>query len=529
MKRRTFVHGLGLGVAGAMIGLPRTAQAAWGDVPASVWATATPAQKVLEIHLAGGMAPWESFYYRPAAGSTTRGFDPEVSGLVWNGDPTCSGGPSGLVSQFLANDAKGKPVHLGPFARPLWRSDISSRMRVVVMRHNFPPHEAAIPYALAGHQLGRANFCGLGVPVQRRARDLDAAHALPWSYCLVPPSAATNPVFAALDTIGNHPGNAKPVKITIGPGAAGFLASLDRPMPDGADGLIDQYRAQYAGWLMVPGPGAQTRSRAFEDYASSVANLFKAPQLKTLLNGLTFTPGTAPFCSREASEAGFLSGNNFAGTAIRAAAHLLTRTGLDEARYVGIIDGGLQDNVLPYDVHEVFQARRTSSNLWDTLSSLAAVIRNPAAPSPDDANKIDLDTTVIVIKTEFGRTPYRSQGGAPNLGSDGRDHWTEGFAHVIIGGPIHTAGVVGSIADGPVPDPGTGLPSAAGPAGRAERGAPVDFFHKTEDNQCAVLLAAGIDPFADGNFQLGELSPRLQAGSHLDSAIKIRQIILGVP
>jgi hypothetical protein len=517
----------GLGAAALSLGWPRIARGAWGDIPGGVWSGVAPATKVLEIHLAGGMAPWESFYYRPDPGGKTRGFDADVTTLAWNA--ACPGTPGGLATQLLANDEKTKPVHLGPFAKPLWRSDLRSRMRVVVMRHNLPPHEAAIPYALSGHLLGRPNFCGLGVPIQRRARALDTAgsHPLPYSYCLLTPNAAGSPLFTALDTIGAHPGNAKPLRVTVGPSAGDFIASLNRDVASGADDLLRQYRAQYQRWIVLPGSEQPTRSRAFQDYASSVEGLFSSAQLTSVLTAAPLVTALTPFCSREAGEAAFINATSFGATAIRAAAYLLTRTGDQEARYVGIIDSGLQDVVLPYDVHDNSvlgpQARCTSSNLWDTLSALASVIRDPANPSPDDANKIDLATTVIVIKTEFGRTPFRSNSDAPSAGSDGRDHWPDGFVNVILGGPITTVGVVGSILDG--------VPASVAEfstKGVGEPGMPYDFFHKPEDIQCAVLLACGIDPFGDGNFQLGELSPRLQAASHEAAMAKLRTTILGV-
>src|SRR5262249_50314566 len=125
MRRRTFLKAVGVGAAGAALGVPRFASAAWGDLPGGV--LPAPAQQVLEIHLSGGMAPWESFYFRPDRGGKTRGFDAEVGALAWN--PACAGTPSGIATQPLANDEQAKPIHLGPFAKPLWRNDIRSHMR----------------------------------------------------------------------------------------------------------------------------------------------------------------------------------------------------------------------------------------------------------------------------------------------------------------------------------------------------------------------------------------------------------------
>ena len=156
--RRQFLKAAGsataaMGLSGAF---PRLAHAAvWGDVPPSLWPS-PPDLKVLEIHLLGGVAPFESFYFRPPLGVRTRGFDAEIAGLTWN-TPTCPNTPSGLESQipfsalpFFANDSNTKEIRLGPFAKPLWRTDIFNRMRVIVLSHNLLPHEAAIPFALTG-------------------------------------------------------------------------------------------------------------------------------------------------------------------------------------------------------------------------------------------------------------------------------------------------------------------------------------------------------------------------------------------
>lgn len=534
MKRRSFLKAAAAGAGAAAVGWPGLASAAWGDITtSSFWpAGVNPAQKVLEIHLWGGMAPWESFYFRPDPPDKTRGFDADVSALLWNAG--CPNPPSGLASQALANDSNGKPVHLGPFAKPLWRSDIRSRMRVLVLGHDLAPHEAAIPYSLAGHRLGRPNFSGLGAPLQRRGRELSGgSHPLPFSYCLVPPLAVSVPYFAAMDATGGHPGDSKPIVVTTGAGTAAFVANLDRSTFAPGNALIDQYRQQYRRWLIAPGKTAPVRSIAYQDYAASVDSLFLAPQLSTLMAGAPLTTSPTAYCSREPS-APFDTGSDFSAAAIRAAAYLLTRPAAQQARYVLVVDGGMQNQGFAYDVHSAPgapQVRETSSHLWSLLSALESVIRDPANPTPADSEKLSLDDTLIVIKTEFGRTPYRSLGGVPcppgipatpaspgmpcppNT-SNGRDHWPEGYVNVLIGGPISTAGVVGSIADG----------GPSGDQGKAE----VGHRYKPEDVQCAALLAAGIDPFADGNFQQGELTPSLQGGDHDATRVNLRQTLLGV-
>lgn len=518
MKRRALLKKVGIGIAGLGAGLFSTAaDAAWGDQPTGFWpAGSSPVRSILEIYLWGGMAPWETFYYRPVGG-TTRGFDTDVSTLTWNG--ACPGTPAGLVSQLLDNDSAGKAVHLGPFAKPLWRADILARLRVIVMQHDVPVHEFAIPYALGGRRLGKPGACGLGAPMQRRARVLDPmnTHPLPFSYCMLPDAAIGSAFFNVVDAVGDHPGNSKPVIIPIGLGTAAFVANLNRAVGAGADPVLTQYRAQYAARLVPSGATGRARSEAFSDYDSSVSSLFAAPSLAGLLGLAPLTAGAAQFCSSDTG-ATFQSGQHFAGTALQAAAFLLNNpTPAQKANYVCVVDGGLNNLGFAYDVHNTHQAQRTSSNIWETLAALASIIRVPA--DPPDPLKIDLNDTMVLIRTEFGRTPYRSLGGTVNATSNGRDHWPDAYVSVLIGGPIQTKGVVGSIADG-TPASGTGTGE-----GKAEAG----MNYKPQDIQAAALLAAGIDPFADGNLPVGDLTPSLFAATHLQASINIRQTILGVP
>src|SRR5262249_12404436 len=267
-SRRTFLKTAGAATALGLSGLwPRPAHATWGDIPPTIWPS-PPDLKVLEIHLAGGMAPFESFYFRPSPGPQTRGFDSEIGSLVWNG--ACANTPSpGLqTSPMFANDANTKEILLGPFAKPLWqRSDIFDRLRVVVLSYNLLPHEAATPFALTGLRLGNPNQASLGAAIAHRYV-VTAPRALPYAYGLIPDSLASagfiaNPVGA----VGRHPGAARPLVLKIGPGFATFLSQLQRAnMSAAKDTLLAQYREQYRDWLRFQGGGAATRSGAYRDY-----------------------------------------------------------------------------------------------------------------------------------------------------------------------------------------------------------------------------------------------------------------------
>jgi hypothetical protein len=506
------------GATTAAVGLfPRRAYAApvWGDVPASIWPT-PPDLKVLEIHLLGGVAPFESFYYRPPLGLRTRGFDSEIGGLTWNG--VCAGTPVGLETQtpFFANDSNTKEIRLGPFAKPLWRADIRDRMRVMVVSHNLLPHEAAIPYALTGLRLGNPNQASLGAAIAHRyvALDLEAGppRPLPYAYGLLAETAGLNSLLVAnMSAGGRHPGAGRPLVLKIGPGFATFITQLQRTnMSSLKDALLDQHRGQYRDWLRFLGSGPPTRSSAFRDYDTSVTSLFTAPSLTTLLGTVPTSIPTNQECAHEPATT-FEMQPNPTKTALQPAAFLLTRPVASErARYVCVIDSGIEPRVgLPYDVHNAGHPGDTGSNLWNVFQTLADLINDPALPA--DPNKLNLSDTLIIISTEFGRTPFKSQFNAPDVSSVGRDHWPQAYVNVLIGGPITTRAVIGSINDG------------ANELGVA------DVSYTPTDVRAAALVACGINPFESENFAIGQLSvPFGTAATHEQGMELLRTQLLGV-
>jgi len=427
----------------------------------------------------------------------------------------------------------GKTIHLGPFSKPLWaHPHIRRRMRVLVQRHDLLPHEAAIPYVSTGSRLGRPNQAPLGTAVQHRLSALDQelgnGRVLPHSYALLPQGDG---VIGSLYTlvqqvqglVGTHPGSAKPLVLKIGSAFGDFISQLNRTnlgdSKDAVNALIDQFRGQYRDRLRWQPDDFVTRSAAFSDYDSASSRVMTSDSLESLLNSAPQTIETENVCAREGLSP-FGNPDNPTRTAIEFAAFLLTRAASDAASSVFVLDSGLERTFLPYDVHANFNAADTGTNLWNLLDSLVSVIRDPDNPSPDDANKIDLSETMIMINTDFGRTPFKSSAGNPVLGSNGRDHWPEAYVQVLIGGPIPLDAadgapnrVIGSISDGADPSVVADIPFTA------------------TDACAAALLAAGVDPFAGENFALGSLTPSLVGGGadlHHSTMIQLRQMILGV-
>jgi len=501
-SRRRFLQGVGMGAACLTLGTySRKAYAAWGDIPAGVWPAGSPItpKKVLEIHLYGGLSAWETFYLRDLGGGAGwRGFAPggaseDFGDVVWNPVSACGTAPSpaGQTQTFDSSDPSHRLL-LGPATQPLWAPAIRNRMRVIVQAHDLLPHEAAIPYALSGFRLGNPKLAGLGAPIQRRAMELEPARAVPFSY-VCQPAALSFPGdnLQAMTATGMHDGASRPVLLKIG--ASGDLNALlgRTAMTPQADRLAEQYREQYRDWMRYHGSGPALRSKGFADYASSLQSVLRATDLRSVL-------GTAPLALRNdivcASVAGssVLGQDNVPGTSLRVAASLLSHP-TSPARYVCVTDAGLRtaNGGGGYDTHNANHVLDVAVNLRNTLGTLAELIT---------AGGIDLNTTLVVLTTEFGRTPNRN--------GNGRDHWPEGYVNVLIGGPITTSAVVGRIADAD---------------GRAS------LAYNASDVRAAALMAAGVYPFAEGLFRLGDISASLRApASEEQTARNIRATLLGI-
>jgi hypothetical protein len=170
-----------------------------------------------------------------------------------------------------------------------------------------------------------------------------------------------------------------------------------------------------------------------------------------------------------------------------------------------VIDGGFDESVLrdnasemPYDCHHRTNQRDlvevTSAGVFNALSALADLIATPGESNQlglkalGAGHTIDLDTTLIRIFTEFGRKPgpNTSPDGEP-VASSGREHFSDATWMILIGGPVTRRGILGSITtdDGPetaeIHDPLTAT-----------------------DVYAALLLAAGVDPFASDNLTSGD-------------------------
>jgi hypothetical protein len=506
VDRRKFLTLAGASAAAMGIGAltARRARAGWGDFqdPLIVWPGGVPDIKVLEVFLYGGLSPWETFYHRPDLSDPWLGFSSEVGSLSW----ACASAPSNsTATQEFAVDGAGQAVHLGPFTAPFWRPDILSRLRIIVLQHDLEPHEAAIPLALTGHRLGRPNLAGMGALIQRYWQE-QQPRPLPYSYVCVPQSTRfPSDNLQASFAVGPHGGRARPLVLRLGPGTDDLLQQLPRNNTNfdaaGADELLNLYRTEYRSRLRWRGQGDPIRSKAFVSYDASAETLTNAQHLEALLTGSNVDLNLrmelpCPALSSQNPPLG-----NVPGTGIRAAAALLSASPAQAPRYVCVIDSGHQEHSMGggYDTHSSDHVQFTAMNLRNTLSTLADIIQDPTQPPA--GSKIDLDSTLVILTTEFGRTPQRT--------GDGRDHWPGGYVSVLLGGPITSAGLVGTITPSHVAD--------------------IANAHTPTDLRAAATLAAGIDPFADGNFGVGDISEAVRdPGSEDGTSVLLRQQILGI-
>jgi hypothetical protein len=149
---------------------------------------------------------------------------------------------------------------------------------------------------------------------------------------------------------------------------------------------------------------------------------------------------------------------------------------VEPASYVCVSDIGLFEAAGGggYDTHGG-HVLTTARNFDNMLQALLGIFNDEGETDP---NKLNLDDTLVIINTEFGRTPHADFG-------DSRNHWPYGYATAFIGGPIK---------------PGQkGVYGAIGPDGRAQTA--------VEPAECraAALLALGIYPFSAEAFATSDV------------------------
>jgi hypothetical protein len=394
----------------------------------------------------------------------------------------------------FATDALGADVKIGPYAYDLrQRADLTDRMRLLVQRHGLEPHEAAVPQALTGRPVGQPSAAGLGSHIQRFYADRDSSgRASPFSYVFATGGISADNVSAAAST-GVHPGHARPLNVTI-TNAERFAELLDRAAVgdraarDQYDALMSVYVGEYQNRLRFAGAGEAVRSSRFTDLSRAVESVGNVDAIASVMDASLFVDRPGASCGNNRSF-------DVPGMSLNAARHLLTHP-TDPARYVCVSDIGLFEasGGGGYDTH-TGNSQDTAMNFANLMRNLGSIINQPGEGDP---TKLELDNTLIILNTEFGRTSFRQGGGS------GRNHWPHGYVTAFIGGPITSAQ--------------RGIYGAIGPDSLA------DTFLSPAENRIAALLALGIWPYSPEAFAVSDTRG---AASEVDAALAVTRNALG--
>jgi len=500
MKRRTFLTVAGGAGAAVMVGpwIGRSRAATFGAFPGGTDSVQLPvgqrAKKVLEVFLYGGLSPWETLYYVRDYGKADDP-DPQYRNTMYYALPT--GNASALAAcgnvdmdRTFGADANTANVEIGPFAHRLFaRTDVADRMRLVVQRHNLEPHEAAVPMALTGRPVGQPNAAGLGAHIQRARLDggESPGRASPHSYVFATGGVSSDNVSAAA-AAGTHIGAARPLMIKTD-NATKFTNLLQRNAVGANraqhDALVGAYLEQYNARLTWPGEG-RVRSARTDDFAVAFETSKRSDAIRNVLADDLFMARNGSSCGTTRRSLPLMG--------LTAARRLLTHP-TEPASYVCVSDTGLYEasGGGGYDTHSD-NALDTAVNFDNMLQSLLGIIN---APGETDPTKISLDDTLIILNTEFGRTPGRQ-------GADGRNHHPYGYVTAFIGGPITTAY--------------KGVSGAIGKDGYATA------YATPSENRIAAMLALGMWPFAADGFNVADVPG---ATNELDAAQRSISKFLG--
>lgn len=526
MKRRDFLRASAAGGAaavGASVWTRRANAVPFGEIPSDKASSMLPenlrAQSVLECFLYGGLIPWETYYARPGLGENNETFAYTNYAQMIKASEGCGFTEAGSTKTFteFATDTAGQEIYFGPYmGRLMARPDIMKRLRVVINRHTLSPHEAAIPLVASGRTLGNPALAGLSTHVNRYFVDRDTAgdHPPPFSYGFVGGSNfVNNDGVLSLIAQGLHPGSARPLNIKLD-AAARLTALLNRPTVGSVDerkqfdALLNVYFQQYAARLKREGGSSAVRAAKFSELLQASITQSKTDVIQSVLEANDFLPmQTEKTCERVLGVPPNLTFDtdpnswgqtpnptfgNLPAMNLRMATHLLTHEKY-AARHATVVDVGIRqaDGGGGYDTHSDGPWRQ-ATNLNNFLDHLMMNINTPGENNP---RKLDLDKTMVILNSEFGRAPARQ-----NPGGQGRNHWPLGYAQIYIGGPIREEqrGIYGSI---------------------GEDGVATKFTTPAE-NRIAALLALGIYPFDAVAYSGSDAQGETQEGPAARSIIK---------
>ncbi|MFT3774942.1 MAG: DUF1501 domain-containing protein [Minicystis sp.] len=488
ISRRSLLRGLlaGGALAGASSVLPRSAAASG---PLSITPTFGGPFKILEIYLDGGADPWMHFYqtawgpYTTWINNTgsTVGLN-HITPTTWSTIfQTAAGGPgphpswvptapTGAGNSIVFGyDVAGHAVKWGPALKPLFVNGLQSFTRMIMVGHNFFPHEGAIPLAITGTGLGRTIACSLGAPINR----VRPSGAAPVSFVIpIRPSGISGSTMASVAATGFHGAQNTPVIIPVG-ASTSIASRLNRDVATGStvtrsagDPLRTWYNNEYRGMLYR---GGRVRSRGYDAYEGALTTLEGFAGVRTRITGINFNPTSND-----------VYGNSTA-TAIKAAFQLLTPGA--GARHVTVVDSDWDTHNngiggLDATSYAVYNTRKVFTIAHAIADAYASGVFNPA-------------TTMIYIHSEFGRF---------HEGTNGTQHGPHAYPVLVMGGPVNSgwfpsSALVGATVDFTVPTPPPMDDPNAPYLDTTLDAYSVPMTYGITDVRAAVALAAGIDPW----------------------------------
>jgi hypothetical protein len=492
MTRRRFMRAAaGAAICAGGISVFRSRRAhAFGEVPPDYANAMLPpdlqAESVLELFLFGGVSQYESFYAVPSFGNNELGYWAHINtGELQQAASVC-GFPE-LWLGYVGPDSTGADVHLGPFARPIGaRRDLLERMRILLTAHDALPHEVAVPLSLTGRLLGNNDVAAMGAHVERAF----GAEGRLAAYVILPTHPVVSDLGRAAYATGRHPTATRPLPLFIDhvDDLQTLLARAHIASPSAHDALVQANVDRFGARLRHKGLGQPLRSSRLQAFEAATLSMKNAPTLGQILQS-----GDALLAS--GSSCGTSADLDRPTTSLRLAALLLTNP-VAPARHVTVIDGGFVETneAGGYDTHAQ-DCPIQAANVTQVLKALASVINEPGE---NDPTKIDLDKTLVVINTEFGRTPYLE-------GNGGRGHWPSAYPVVLLGGPIRheNHGVYGGL--------------------DADGNAKVSI--RPQEHRIAVLYALGLWPFQPEAFNVSDV---LGAEHEIDGLLDVRKRVLGL-
>jgi hypothetical protein len=275
-------------------------------------------------------------------------------------------------------------------------------------------------------------------------------------------------------------------------GGEPYLLTLGRMQKNArmdVNAVAEVYAEAHARRLYWPGSTKAVRSPVLSSYDASAQQLVGLGQLSEVLTGDDFAMSPGAVCASPFTA-------DRTGVALRLAARLLRHPG-SVARHVVVGDSAFgEDVVMPdgYDFH-VDYVKKAAVKLPYLWQRLIEIINEPGEGDP---NKLDLDDTLIVINTEFGRAPDTQQ-------VTGRNHYPYAYVTLMFGGPIgpDQQGIVGAI------DASASPVNALRPAA----------------TRAAILCALGIYPFQPETFASSDIS---DSATEMEAALKLKEEVLGV-